>query len=341
MTIPVVTFFNNKGGVGKTSLAYHLSWMLSQNHTVLVCDLDPQANLTAAFLDEDILEEIWTGSQGNDCGTTVFRCVKPLMEVGDLLQPSLREILPSLFLLPGDLALSGFESTLSEEWPKALGSEPLYRPFRILSSLWTVMQKGAGSCNATIIVADVGPNLGAINRSALIATDKVVVPLAADLFSLQGLRNLGPTLGQWRKDWKKRRENWENPEFLLPRGAMEPAGYIVQQHSVRLDRPIRSYEKWVNRIPAEYARMLSDGPDVHPAAATPTEDEHCLYTIRHYRSLVPMAQEHRKPIFHLTSADGAIGGHSAAVANAYEDYRKLADKVIDAAGLPVPDFSGS
>ena len=53
MNIPVLTFFNNKGGVGKTSLVYHLAWILSQTgHRVLTCDLDPQANLSAAFLNE-------------------------------------------------------------------------------------------------------------------------------------------------------------------------------------------------------------------------------------------------------------------------------------------------
>ena len=60
MTVPVLTFFNNKGGVGKTSLIYHLAWMLSETgHRVLACDLDPQANLSAAFLDEQRLEVIW------------------------------------------------------------------------------------------------------------------------------------------------------------------------------------------------------------------------------------------------------------------------------------------
>ena len=54
MTVPVLTFFNNKGGVGKTSLVYHLAWMLSDSgYRVLACDLDPQANLTSAFLNED------------------------------------------------------------------------------------------------------------------------------------------------------------------------------------------------------------------------------------------------------------------------------------------------
>ncbi len=335
MTVSVLTFFNNKGGVGKTSLSYHLSWMLSEiGHTVLVCDLDPQANLTAAFLDEDTLDKIWNGTANEDCGATIFQCIKPLTEVGDLVLPDLQKISTSLFLLPGDLALSSFESTLSEQWPNALGSDSLYRSFRILSSFWTVMQDGAKLCDATVIVSDVGPNLGAINRSALIATDKVMVPLAADLFSLQGLRNLGPTLYQWRKDWRKRLDNWNDPRFPLPKGKMEVVGYIIQQHGVRLDRPVKAYDKWVNRMPAEYAKMLLDTADeLPPSAATPSEDQHCLATIRHYRSLVPMAQEHRKPIFHLGPADGAIGGHSKAVTDAYDEYKKLAKDIAAAAEL--------
>ena len=52
----------------------------------------------------------------------------------------------------------------------------------------------AGAWDADVGLIDVGPNLGAINRAALIATDHVVIPLAPDLFSLQGLKNVGPTL---------------------------------------------------------------------------------------------------------------------------------------------------
>ena len=60
MTIPVLTFFNNKGGVGKTSLVYHLAWMYADlGVKVVAADLDPQANLTSMFLDEDHLETLW------------------------------------------------------------------------------------------------------------------------------------------------------------------------------------------------------------------------------------------------------------------------------------------
>ena len=332
MTAPVLTFFNNKGGVGKTSLVYHLAWTLSQTgHRVLACDLDPQANLSAAFLDEEGLEALWEGDVG-EAGRTIFECVRPLLEVGDLLPPSLQEITPTLHLIPGDLALSGFEDALSGEWPNALGSSNLYRPFRILTSFWTVMQTGAEEADATVVLADVGPNLGAINRSALIATDHVVVPLGADMFSLQGLRNLGPTLRRWRTEWGKRLHNWPSSDFPLPAGRMQPLGYIVQQYGVRLRRPVKAYDKWVNRMPEQYARSLRDViSGVFPAS--PPEDPHRLATVKHYRSLVPMAQESRKPIFDLTPADGAIGSHAAAVQDARRDFQDLAELIVERAGL--------
>lgn len=331
MTVPVLTFFNNKGGVGKTSLVYHLAWMLSDmDYEVLVCDLDPQANLTAAFLTENRLEKIWDVDDGaSEMSNTIMQCVSPLTKVGDILSPTLERISPGLSLIPGDLALAGFEDALSAEWPNAAGSSNLYRPFRILTAFFTVMQDGARQMDASIILADVGPNLGAINRSALIATDFIVVPLGADMYSLQGLRNLGPTLNRWREDWKRRKRNWSNPEFTLPGVGMKPVGYVVQQHSVRLNRPVRAYDRWVNRMPEQYARSLlmkSKGP--YPR--TPDRDKrNALATVKHYRSLVPMAQEARKPIFHLTTADGAIGGHASAAASARNDFKLLADKILD------------
>ena len=331
MTVPVLTFFNNKGGVGKTSLVYHLSWMYSElGYNVLAADLDPQANLTAMFLEEDRLETLWNaGADDAQPAKTIFQCVRPLMQVGDLRSPELQRITPKLSLIPGDLALAGFEDTLSAEWPNALGSSDLYRPFRILTGFSTILQDGAEQMDASVILADVGPNLGAINRSALIATDYVVVPLGADLFSLQGLRNLGPTLGTWRGDWQKRRDNWHDPQFPLPNGSMRPIGYVVQQHSVRLSRPVKAYDKWINRMPEEYARSLLEIKQ-GPYAATPDEDDRSLATVKHYRSLVPMAQEARKPIFRLTTADGAIGSHAAAARDAYTDFKALANRIAPA-----------
>ena len=215
---------------------------------------------------------------------------------------------------------------LSNVWPDSMGDHNLKRPFRILTAFWHVAQLAAINAQADLILMDVGPQLGAINRSALIATDFVVIPLGADLYSLQGLKNLGPTLRSWRTNWNKRLNNWRDPEFELPQGRMVPLGYIVQQHGVRLSRPVGAYDRWFNRMPREYHRSVlgEDGPELVPA-----DDPACLATMKHYRSLVPMGQEVRKPIFRLTSADGAIGAHAAAVQDAYKDFRTLAQSIVE------------
>ncbi|MFH1135313.1 MAG: AAA family ATPase [Pseudomonadota bacterium] len=323
MSVPVLTFFNNKGGVGKTSLVYHLAWMFSElGQTVVAVDLDAQANLTAACLDEDDLERLWTAG-GNSA--TVFQAIEPLTRAGDINAPSVEKIAPGFYLVPGDVALASYEDALSESWPYSMRDDNLYRPFRILTAFWQVAQMAASRAGADIILVDVGPNLGAINRSALISSDYVVIPLGADLFSLQGLKNLGPTLRSWRTLWKRRLENWINPEFPLPQGRMVPLGYTVQQHGIHLSRPVKAYDKWVNRMPAVYHEAVLQGST---AAATPSRDRECLATLKHYRSLVSMGRESRKPIFHLTPADGAIGSHAQAVQEAYKDFKQLAEVLL-------------
>lgn len=329
MSVPILTFFNNKGGVGKTTLAYHLSWMFSElGVRVLAVDVDPQANLTSAFLDEDILERIWLDG---DAANTLFRCIAPLLGVGDIRAAEIQQITPQLGLVAGDLALSGFEDQLSSQWPDSMGDSNLYRPFRVLTAFWQVAQAAAESFEADLILFDVGPNLGAINRSALIASDHVIIPLGADLFSLQGLRNLGPALRSWRALWRKRLDNWPDPAFALPRGQMEVIGYISQQHSVRLSRPVKAYDKWLAKIPREYRNSVVN----RPAQKVPDmkSDPNCLAMLKHYRSLVPLAQEARKPMFRLTVADGAIGAHANAATLAYGDFRDLARTILRRLGL--------
>ena len=332
----VIGIMSFKGGVGKTSLIYHLAWTFAGlRKRVVTVDLDPQANLTAAFLDEESIEEIW---ESRTSASTIYQCVKPLTGVGDIVEPILQNMATDLCLLPGDVNLSGYEDALSNEWPNSMGDNNLYRPMRILSSFWQVMQMAAKKIEADIILVDIGPNLGAINRSVLIATDYVVIPLGADLFSLQGLKNLGPTLKSWKNLWKKRLDNWKNsselqehPDFQLPQGKMQPVGYLCQQHSVRLDRPVKAYDKWVNRIPNVYRdAVLEQETD---STIKQADDPYCMATIKHYRSLIPMAQEHRKPIFNLTSADGAIGSHANAVQDAKKDFQKLAKKIADQMGM--------
>lgn len=324
-----IAFFNNKGGVGKTSLVYHLAWMFADLGTrVVAADLDPQANLTAAFLEEDRIEELWSDQLQSH---TVYQCLRPLQRgIGDISEPTLQPITDMLALLVGDLALSSFEDQLSEVWPKCLDGDE--RAFRVLSAFWRILQRAAVLHEADVVLIDVGPNLGAINRAALIASDHVVIPLAPDLFSLQGLRNLGPTLRTWRDGWKERlKRKPHSLDVTLPAGHMQPSGYVILQHSVRLDRPVKAFDRWIARIPQTYRSHVLDEPDdTENSVAT---DPHCLALLKHFHSLMPLAQEARKPIFHLKPADGAIGAHLYAAQNAALQFKQMAHVIAERTGV--------
>ncbi|MBN2494411.1 MAG: ParA family protein [Deltaproteobacteria bacterium] len=320
MSIPVVAFFNNKGGVGKTSLVYHLSWIYSDmGRRVLAADLDPQANLTAAFLDDDRLEELWGDGVQR---MTVFDAIDPLLRgIGDISDAHCEPIDDKLTLLVGDLELARFEDELSLQWPQAADGKE--RAFRVLSAFWRLTQRAAERMMAEVVLLDLGPNLGAINRVALIASDYVVIPLGPDLFSLQGLKNLGPTLRMWREQWHDRVARNKEAHLDLPAGSIVPLGYVVLQHATHLNRPVRAYDRWMRRIPEVYATEVLEKP-APPEDLEVKDDPLCLGQLKHYRSLMPMAQEARKPIFHLTTADGALGAHVKAVMSARRDFENLA-----------------
>lgn len=325
MTKPVFAFFNNKGGVGKTTLVYNLAWMFQDlGHRVIAVDLDPQANLTAAFLEDDRLEELWPD---NDHPETIFGAIQPLLKgTGDIRTPHLEPITTSLNLMVGDLQLSTFEDELSGQWPGCLDRKE--RSFRVISAFWRMIQEAVAIQAADFALVDLGPNLGALNRAALIAADFVIVPLGPDLYSLQGLRNLGPTLRRWQGEWQERLGRNPEPDLVLPPGRMQPLGYIVLQHSVRLDRPVKSYNRWLQRIPEVYYQAVLQQDD-----PSKNHNEYNLAMIKHYHSLMPMAQEARKPIFHLKPADGAIGSHFQAVQEAYQDFKTLALNILTRAKL--------
>ena len=327
-----VAFFNNRGGVGKTALVYHLAAMYADlGLNVVVADLDAQANLTGLFLDDEAIGLLW--SEGGRPRKTVYGALKPLLEgTGDVATPHIEEPIPGVRLVAGDLALSAAENELSSQWPLCLDRNE--RAFRVVSAFWRILKLAADEAQADLVLIDVGPNLGALNRSVLVAVDYVAVPLAPDLQSLQGLRNLGPTLDQWRNEWAERRARNPVPDLELPEGTIQPIGYVVMQHGVRLDRPVVAYAKWMDRIPGAYGEAIwAQSPD---SDLSIENDPQCLALLPHFRSLMPYAQEARKPMFNLKPADGPVGTQINVVRSCYRDFRALAKKTAARCGVALP-----
>ena len=325
-----LALFNNKGGVGKTTLAYHLAHMFPHlGRRTLAVDLDPQSNFTSQFLEEDTLEnQLWI-----DAGPNILTSLAPILSgKGDIAAPEpIKYSSPAgneaLSLLCGHLGLSRFEDKLSESWPKCLAKDEA--ALRVTTAFHRLIQLAGAEVGADIAIIDVGPNLGAINRAALLAADFLLVPLGADLFSLQGLKNLGPTVREWRDQWQLVLSLVkQSMPFSLPQAKMEPCGYVVVRHAVRLDRPALHSAKWMDRIPPMYAESVLGVP---PSGAA--QDGHCLAKLRNYGSLMPMSHEARKPMFDLRPADGAIGSHAQLVQTCREDFEALAKLVLKVCGV--------
>lgn len=319
-----VALFNNKGGVGKTTLTYHLAHMLQRiGRHVLAVDLDPQSNLTAAFLDEEVLETLWQEPAGGPgvAAATVAAAVKPIMEgLGDVLPCRPVTLADGLWLLAGDLTLSSFEDRLSEAWPKGFTGDPA--ALRTTTAFHRIITQAAEHVAADIILMDVGPNLGAINRASLLTADTVLIPLAADLFSLRGLSNLGPTLRAWRTTWHRKVLPDLPAGITAPPGTMKPLGYVIMQPTMRLDRPVKAYQRWLDRIPSVFASAVLDQPAV-------PDRSYEIATLRNYQSLMPLGHDARKPMFDLRAADGAIGSTQTLVQRCYADFKALSETLLD------------
>ncbi|GAA1717067.1 ParA family protein [Nonomuraea bangladeshensis] len=346
-----IALFNNKGGVGKTTLTYHLAHMFQRlGHRVLAVDLDPQANLTSMFLNEEYLAALWAEPEfpawgGNtesslikqmrsamaesdmsDAGT-VAASVQPIMEgLGDVTFYQPIEITDGLWLVPGDLELSAFEDRLSAAWPLCFTGD--LAAIRTTTAFHRIIEDAARRVAADLVLIDVGPNLGAINRAALLAADTVLMPLAADLFSLRGLRNLGPALRAWRSTWQDTVLPRVPPKISAPEGTMRPIGYVIMQPTMRLDRPVKAYRRWLERIPSVFVdSVLADAPDQ-------AGESYEVATMRNYQSLMPLSHDARKPMFDLKAADGALGSTQAYVAKCRAEFQQLAESLLSRLETP-------
>lgn len=318
-----LALFNNKGGVGKTSLVYHLGFMFAElGHKVVFADLDPQANLSSMCLSEERLEALWQLKPR----PTIYGALERLKRgLSDIEHMTPEAISWQISLITGDLQLSELEDELSQLWPKCLDRDE--RAFRVTTALHRVIHDVGSRTGATLGLIDVGPNFGAINRAALLAADNVLVPVAPDLFSLQGLENVGPRLSTWREQWRDRLDRAPAVEDMaLPPGTMHPLGYVISRHSVLAGGAVKAFQRWIDRMPAAYRTAFGEEPIEGLEIG---DDPRCLGQLKDYRSLMPMAQEAKKPIFLLKPADGAIGGHLGAVREAYGDFKALAKSLLD------------
>jgi chromosome partitioning protein len=315
--LSVVAFFNHKGGVGKTTIVFNTGLALvKMGRSVVFVDADAQANLTGLALSEEAYQ------QQIDEGSTIWNAVAPLVTgAGDLKVPRPVQIRRGAWLLPGDIRLSNFEAILPVGWTEALAGEA--RGFRATSALHRLFIDLRRQTDAEYVFVDLGPNVGALNRSALIASDGFVVPLSPDLFSLMALPSVGNSLREWDRQWKTALTNKpDGIDFALPEGEPKPLGYVSQQFSVYGNRPAAAFRGWLERIRDAYEEGVLD-----PLGWTGEGRDQIMGSLKNFASLVPLAQHTNKALFELSGTE-ARGAQYTRAQGTLELFTEIAQGIV-------------
>lgn len=292
-----ISVFNHKGGVGKTTVTMNLAASLAKlGRRVLLADTDPQCNLTSYLIDDGTVDELLDKADTPE-GQTIWSAVRPVSEaVGGI---SMIKPLPTpvdgLFLLPGDIQLSQFETDLTDFWAQCLQRKS--KGFRGTTAISELVGRVSAQVNADYVFYDSGPNIGPLNRSILLDCDYFIIPVACDLFSLRALKTLGRTLSTWIQDWETISDLAPEgipllkgrPRFLgyVPGGFRVYGGSVAQQQSHYLSKIEREIHSQIVAI------LRKIGPDL----AQGTLSQFKLGEVQHSSSLVAASQRTGLPIF--------------------------------------------
>lgn len=302
----MTALFNNKGGVGKTTFLYHIAYRLAdRGRRVLMVDCDSQCNLTSYSMDDRAIDHAW-GTAGN----SVYRAIEQVARtIGDIRNRAPTPISDNLFLVPGDLMLSGFEDRLGDTWNAAKGGDEA--ALRAQSAIYRVILQSVAKVDAEFVFVDLGPNLGALNRTVLSGCDHVVVPISPDLFSIRGTENLGQKLEKWRTEWDQSNNSWAGTGFDIPRGRPQFLGYVTQQHNLRNNAAgmTKGWKIFGDRIEQAIQGNIVDRLSSLGQVAAPTNGTYNLGQIPNLYSLIPYSLEARKPIYKCDYHDGLRGEH--------------------------------
>lgn len=314
----IVSFFNNKGGVGKTTLTGNISAYFASElkKKVLIVDCDPQCNITQYILgDEKTIDLYWPKPTAKPMlrSKTIMDVVQPIVDGDATVSTSVKPMSAranrfGVDLVPGDPRFSLFEDQLSQAWNEVPSGKA--GGFRV--SNWLKSYLDSLSSNYDIAFVDVSPSLGAINRSVLLACDNFVTPLGADAFSLLGVRNISRWISTWTEYYEVGLQQAErfNAGMLSKYGIATDlpiksgyVGYTLQQYIAKskegVRRPTKAYERILNDVPSEV--------DLHLSAFAPKKSDLRLGDVPNLYSLIPLAQTANAPIISLKSKDGLVG----------------------------------
>lgn len=328
----IIELFNHKGGVSKTTTTFHLAWKLTQkNKKVLLVDGDSQCNLTGMFLGEQF-DDYYVDE------ATRFMNIKDAVKMAFTGRPQPIEAIecpahcknPNLYIIPGHMDLSEFESSLS----LAINSNNAIVTLQNLpGAFYELIKKCCEKYDIDYVFIDMNPGLSAINQTFFAYADAIIVPANPDPFSTMALKTLKQTLPKWKKWAIQGRELFSESSYPLPECDMKFIGEIIQRFNLRNHKAAKPYTGKIseikNYIETEFISELSKFDMVYNIEGLIQRGiltDHCLGEIPEFGALIQKANEAMVPVFELSKEDmGTVGN----VYESMEEKRKLFDDMYE------------
>ncbi|WP_431702162.1 ParA family protein [Pseudomonas sp. BR20] len=326
-----LTFFNHKGGVGKTTLTVNVADALAdQGLRVLMIDADPQCNLTAFYLDEKKLDALLGESDDAD-GGTLWSAIKPVVDGKGGIKPvDAYKIKNGLYLCPGDVLLADYEEELPAAWTGSFARKG--RDYDVMCALSAAAREMGQRYEVDLVIYDIGPNVGPLNRAILLDSDFFCTPVAADLFSLRALSTVGRAVARWITDWKTVRglASAESRDKLL-HGLPTYLGYVTSAYKVSSGRiSTRPHDYWESKIAPRVKNRVVDVLRAVDPTTVPFPSNK-LAAIKDFHSLAPQAQEYGLAIGKLRTHVNS--GYNAQILEAATEFSGLATIIRKRMGI--------
>lgn len=306
--VPIISLFNHKGGVSKTTTVFNLGWALAdQGKKVLIVDADPQCNLTGTVLGFGGVND-FSKFYAENPDANISDCLKPVFQgAGEQLKPAKIVKTPNknLFLLAGNIELSENETQISVALSTSAAIPALQN---IPGAICSLLRMTADKHGLDVVIVDMSPSVGALNQCILMGSDYFIVPTSPDYYCNQAVSSLARVIPRWNKSVNM----FRNRALLYPFPEDGPkfCGIISQRYRPRSGNPAQSFQRWIDVIKQTVLKELvpiltSNGMTISVQdfnASFPSDSPFNLVNISDFNSLIAQSQKHNVPVFALSDA---------------------------------------
>lgn len=320
----IISLFNHKGGVSKTTTSYNLGWMFANlGKKVLLVDADAQCNLTGIVLGNN--NDDLFNYYNNKTTKTIYDGLayafgfdtdyKNLVEEGMTPTPTKNN---NLYIIAGHVDFADFDGQITTG---ILQSKSLPSMKKNVGAIYNLIKNTSIKNDIDIVIVDLSPSVSMTNLSILMSSDYFIVPTTPDFYCLQAIKGLQKTFRKWINYASEFKDG-----KIMPKHNPKLLGFILQNYRIygskkkqtnNSDEMTKGFKRWFDKIKAEISdnlvpflkekNMIIDDDKFKEHVK---DEPYTLKSIQDFNTLMAYSQLVCKPVFELEANDIYLSGHA-------------------------------